>query len=945
MADKNTIKNWFKTNLKPTQAQFWAVFDSYFHKDEKIPITAIDDIENILAEKADAEILSHHLTNETAHATLFDAKEDKSKRGAALGYAPLNEFTKLAIDYLNVVNDLVTGGADSLLTAEQGKLLQVQITAINTLLTSDNLNLDNVQEIVDAIETVQTSLSTILVNDLTTGGTTKALTAEMGKTLKGLIDGLTNIVSGKEPAIMGGLPGQYYDYNKTWQNVPILDVSIKNAAGVEQFKVSDSLRFKGAEFDPITKQVNISALSAFTAYVDPSLGNNTTAEMENSKKPFQSIDGVFARYTSDQPTSSFVRIYLVNAGNYAWTQKIYSISFEIYSDKEVTVNLSTSTVVGSLFYNTSLAGYNTYFNFPLGTLYCSGSASVNFNHERRSLLLNVKAIYWNANPQYGVILAFQYGVTIQNLSELSINSILFSDISICKTPMNLSVLNTLGANARILCKNGITVGVINMSGLVNNLFVSGENWNIGDVNGVLLFSYTHTQTIKINFNNSTISGGMKFENENGNLTFSGYIKSMVIIGVTGTTSARRSVLNLVNLTIEDLKSDGFYFYDSFAQVNILNCYINQSVGTYLIKSLGRTSTATKFNLKVEKTVYRQTNAGTLIFLDNNENLENINLGGFESNCLSISNIANTPSTFDLLSFKDKKKEIVIRSKIDLIGRVLSSTTTYIIDGTLTLLSGEYIEVPPGGLTIAGYGFDVSIITKNVSGQSIFTSPVGGSGNFVTKDIQYNSGLGSVFNIIDSDGSHAIELNDVNFQSCASLGTLNHYRQFTGTTCGIYGCNDGFTLEGSWNGFKIVNTNAFGFASTGTLIKKGVTTLFANRLYLDLNLSLPAGAKICDFDATNFSSDKLLQVVNCLVKVNGLIDPTTTASTFPNITPFSTKAYFTNNIGLKNSFNEPYGLKTSNLSTYVDDAAAATGGIQLGEVYVETSTGYFKTRMS
>lgn len=189
MADKNTIKNWFKTNLKPTQAQFWALFDSYRHNDEKIPITAIDDIENILADKADGEVLAHHLTAVTAHADLFDAKEDKSKRGAALGYAPLNEFTKLAIDYLNVVNDLVTGGADSLLTAEQGKLLQVQITAINTLLTSDNVNLDNVQEIVDAIETVQTSLSTILVNDLTSGGTTKALTAEMGKTLKGLIDG------------------------------------------------------------------------------------------------------------------------------------------------------------------------------------------------------------------------------------------------------------------------------------------------------------------------------------------------------------------------------------------------------------------------------------------------------------------------------------------------------------------------------------------------------------------------------------------------------------------------------------------------------------------------------------------------------------------------------------------------------------------------------------
>jgi hypothetical protein len=203
MADKNTIKNWFRTGLRPTQAQFWATWDSFRHKDEKIPITAIDDIENILAEKADAEVLTHHLTNETAHTDLFLAKEDKSKRGAPLGYAPLNEVAKLAVDYLNIVNDLVTGGEASLLTAEQGKVLKTQIDGINTLLTSNDVNLDTVQELVNAIKTVQTSLSTILVNDLSTGGTTKALTAEMGKTLKGLIDGLTTALGNKVDKVAG----------------------------------------------------------------------------------------------------------------------------------------------------------------------------------------------------------------------------------------------------------------------------------------------------------------------------------------------------------------------------------------------------------------------------------------------------------------------------------------------------------------------------------------------------------------------------------------------------------------------------------------------------------------------------------------------------------------------------------------------------------------------
>jgi hypothetical protein len=102
-----------------------------------------------------------------------------------------------------LVNDLITGGTTKALTAEQGKILKSQIDGINTLLASDNLNLDNVQELVDAIETLQSSLETILVNDLTTGGVTKALTAEMGKTLKGLIDSLSTVVSDKVDKITG----------------------------------------------------------------------------------------------------------------------------------------------------------------------------------------------------------------------------------------------------------------------------------------------------------------------------------------------------------------------------------------------------------------------------------------------------------------------------------------------------------------------------------------------------------------------------------------------------------------------------------------------------------------------------------------------------------------------------------------------------------------------
>lgn len=42
-----TIKNWFRTTLKPTQEQFWDTWDSFRHKDEKISVEEIDGVENL----------------------------------------------------------------------------------------------------------------------------------------------------------------------------------------------------------------------------------------------------------------------------------------------------------------------------------------------------------------------------------------------------------------------------------------------------------------------------------------------------------------------------------------------------------------------------------------------------------------------------------------------------------------------------------------------------------------------------------------------------------------------------------------------------------------------------------------------------------------------------------------------------------------------------------
>lgn len=70
MADKNTLKNWFLTGLKPTQAQFHAWMDSYWHKDEPIPQSKVQNLTNTLNAKAEKSQFDAHKTDVNAHPEL-----------------------------------------------------------------------------------------------------------------------------------------------------------------------------------------------------------------------------------------------------------------------------------------------------------------------------------------------------------------------------------------------------------------------------------------------------------------------------------------------------------------------------------------------------------------------------------------------------------------------------------------------------------------------------------------------------------------------------------------------------------------------------------------------------------------------------------------------------------------------------------------------------------
>ena len=79
----------------------------------------------------------------------------------------LTSLNANALVHSDVVNNVTSTAIDVPLSAAQGKVLKDLIDAINTLLTSDNTDLDSLQEVVDYIETNRTNLDNLGISNIT----------------------------------------------------------------------------------------------------------------------------------------------------------------------------------------------------------------------------------------------------------------------------------------------------------------------------------------------------------------------------------------------------------------------------------------------------------------------------------------------------------------------------------------------------------------------------------------------------------------------------------------------------------------------------------------------------------------------------------------------------------------------------------------------------------
>lgn len=671
---------------------------------------------------------------------------------------------------------------------------------------------------------------------------------------------------------------------------------------------------------------------ANTIFVNTVTGNDTTGELENRDKPFLTdaaayaaipddgsvwdinfIDGNVTRDMSGSfPTLPF-RIISTSTGVFDFTNcpnTATSHDLEIFIPNATFNNLSSGTALN--FGNSS---------------YVLQITCKNMNYSRDGVGFGGKV--------YGTIGSF---VNVTGNASLGNSLIGFSTgtltVGDTATHSSGSFVGNSGKN--------VTIN-INTLHLTSNAGICEQNatnitFEVGNITSTGVVSLTIIKAYKpntiINFNNSNISDDVNI-----------IVTSNINTATDRTITIRGTLLNkgLTFNTRPVIAHNNFLIlFDNFtgkiqtlpiaceADVTFIRC--NIEVDSSLV-NIGSHPTKLIKNMKfIGSNVIKQNSASPLIVGS-----------ALESTIVVEGSVSTNASTFgefitvdyNTATFKEKLGEIVVRDKTDIVNRTLSAELTYIIDGDLTLDAGDFIEIPAGGnITINGYGLEASRITKNTVGESIFSSPVGGSGGLQMQGLSFSSGAGSVFDLTDEDGTNAIEVNVCNFEGCASIGELDGYRQFLGTTIGIYGCSDGLTLSGVWNGFKITNTNVFGFGATGTLFKEGTTLLFNNRFYSELNVDLPAGAELSDLQNSNFNDDELFQITNSLIKLNGTVSIANTAALLPNILSTDSESRWINNIGIENTpeLVKVKGYTVTTLPTgqvgyraYVSDATATTYG--------------------
>jgi hypothetical protein len=287
-----------------------------------------------------------------------------------------------------------------------------------------------------------------------------------------------------------------------------------------------------------------------------------------------------------------------------------------------------------------------------------------------------------------------------------------------------------------------------------------------------------------------------------------------------------------------------------------------------------------------------------------------------------------------VEFSDIPSKIVyIRDASDF-SPTLRSDVVYFIDGAVDMGS-QSIEVPAAGLYLSGHNFDVSRLFSSAENYTMFTSPVGGSGNILGADLTLTTSgsNSSLWGIKGVTGGEAIEFDKVNFNDCTSLGYIDNYRQYLEVGSGRFGGTPILEFRGAWNGARISTSIVRGLSDLSALFKAGSGLTFSGRFITDINCDLPANGSLLDFSESEILGDESLLLQGTFITRQGAINPQDTGIT-PNISAESVKSNWKSNTGLPNTNKYIKSTITAQASTAI--AAIDTYYPLLGTFTVEKS---------
>ena len=206
--------------------------------------------------------------------------------------------------------------------------------------------------------------------------------------------------------------------------------------------------------------------------------------------------------------------------------------------------------------------------------------------------------------------------------------------------------------------------------------------------------------------------------------------------------------------------------------------------------------------------------------------------------------------------------------------------------------------------MSGYNFDTSKLISSATGYTMFTSPVGGSGNVIGKDyaIEVTGATSQVYNLTSATGFDAFEFSRINYNNCNSLGEINGYRQGFESGTGRFGGKPQLTLSGAWVGGYFIDASIVRNLSDGaySLFKAGTAFSMASRFRSNMNIDLPASASYFDFAPSNFPNPSTVQLDGGIVTRSGAFDAED-ANYTPNMQSGDLSAKWKGNNGMKNTF--------------------------------------------